>query len=1018
MPPRSLVLCILALALAVAAWSEPRAACVYSSFKDGGYWYRGEHKALFEELGWALDEYQNTQIADLADGLDQYAIVVFNTAYNYAEAQDFSQHAEQWMAYLESGGCLVVTDANYGSMFAWLAAVEPSLVWRSRGQMNEWHTDPPATVRTDHPLMAGVTPPRVPWTYPSAWSQGYTPLVVDASGRPVVAYREIGKGIVVTSSAYRQNGWPTASFLRNLFEWAADEGRQAAVAKREADEKAARETLPELSVPVLGREPIIDGEIGDAEWQDAAVIPRFVDMQGNSNLTRRTTVRVGQGEDGLLVAFECFDADAGNLRANIRERDGALWTDDCVELFLDPAGKRESYLHFIVNAAGALYDERGGDPSWSRYWVAEVGRRPGAWCAEVYVPFAALDISVADPPGDTWAANFNRECPTRNGRPQELSGWSPTFGNFGVSSHFGVLRGMKVDVDGYPAQPEIAASAPGRWYLGDNPIEAQIAAAGGEGLEGALELVELRSGERTTVAQDVTVAGDATASIEVRAAIASDVAHEFQLVLRDLSGRRILASSAVLAARPAPVMDVSLVAPAFRGSVQSKDPVRELWLKAFVGASDQTGLRLRASLTPEGSRSPVWQEIRPVQARSDAEIRSSLASIAEGKYTLRVDLEDSDYHLKAHETLEVSVLPPAPTEVTFGPDRVCYVNGKPFFPIGLYHVSEPVVDIVNKRAREIGLPEITVESMLRDCGEHGFNCVVRGWGMPGEAFLAEAEKAGLWVMPEVGSPSAEDLAKMVDVANRYGNVLMWYGVDEPMGEKLDRAMDAHQRFAAADPHRPVSAALNTPAMLGGAMKAYDLLMMDPYFIRNAPLSNVANWVDAAMKAGEGRAPIWMVPQAFAIDSTWEEPTNEELRCQTYLCITHGATGLVWYAYFTTEKFSGNPKGRDQWFLPDSHLWPYFTKLNAEISALTPVILEGERLGPVECDSDAVHTFAWEKDGQRTLIAVNALYEDAQATLKGLRGDEADVLGEDRKLPVRDGAVTDSFKPLAVHIYRY
>jgi hypothetical protein len=292
--------------------------------------------------------------------------------------------------------------------------------------------------------------------------------------------------------------------------------------------------------------------------------------------------------------------------------------------------------------------------------------------------------------------------------------------------------------------------------------------------------------------------------------------------------------------------------------------------------------------------------------------------------------------------------------------------------------------------------------------------------MPGEEYMQTAQKLGLWVLPEVGAPDAATLQGMANFANRFGNLLMWYGIDEPGGDRLQMALDAHARFVAADPHRPVSAACNNPGVFADGVRAYDLLMTDPYLIypkRGLGLESIAGWVRAGIAAGEGRVPVWVVPQAFAIDGAWAEPTCEELRCQAYLSIVHGATGLVWYAWYTTETWSQNPKGRNQWFLPDSPLWPYFTKLNAEINELAPVFLQGDTRGPAASDSEAIHTQVWDLGGVKTLVAVNARAAQVTCRLSGLPGKTADVLFERRQLPLQDGALSDTFAPLAVHVYR-
>jgi len=1011
---------ILAIILSPQAQAQPRGAAVYSSFRDGQCWYRDEQAGVFREAGWGLDAYENIHIADLVAALDRYAVVVFGSGYNYEHPQPLESYADKWRAYLDRGGCLVVTDANYPQMFDWLTAIDPGLRWGSKSEMNPSREGPAAWVNSEHPLMLHVKPPRVPWTQPAYWSQALTPLVADAGRRPIVSYLEVGKGLVVVSSAYQQYGFPDASFLQNLVTWAKDPARLAAVQKRRDAARLAGNAVPELTVPLLAKAPAMDGTVNEAQWAGAAVIPQFVTMDGSPNLTQRTVCRVARTAQSLVVAFQCYDSDVANVSRKVKERDGAVWTDDSVEVFLAPAGEGKEYLHFIVNAAGTQYDERGGDAAWDRYWVARTGIAPGMWTAEIEIPFASLDITADSPSAAVWTANFNREYQGRGPLQQELSGWSPTFGGFAVRSRFGKLRGISVPTEKYTLAPGLSAKTPQRWFGGANPVTVTVSAAKTRPAAVRLTCVDLDNGAETEVAPKIALAAGKQTSLAASIALDTDQPRTFQFVARDPAApERVLASSPVIRALPAPVLELDMLSPIYRGCIQSKDQDKTLRLSGLVGDSGVGAgpLCLRASLIPKGHLRPVWQQAQTVSPRSTANLQGSLADLPPGDYEVQIDLQDSAARLIARDRRDLRVLSPAPLEVSFDAKRACRVNGKPIFPIGLYHISEPALELVNARARELKLPEISLEQLLTDCRDHGFNTIVRGWGMPGEKYMQIAQKLGLWVLPEVGAPDAASLDSMVAFANRYSNLLMWYGIDEPSGDRLQMALDAHDRFAKADPHRPVSAACNNTGVFPDGVRAYDLLMMDPYFIRNSSIEGIAGWVKAGIEAGHGRVAVWVVPQAFAIDGAWAEPTCEELRCQAYLSIVHGATGLIWYAWYTTEKWSQNGKGRNQWLLPDTPLWPYFTKLNAEINQLAPVILEGESKGPAACDADGIHSCVWTADGATYLLAVNPRTQEQKCHFTGLPEKPAEVLFEARRIVVQAGAFGDTFKPLEAHVYR-
>lgn len=1019
-----LAVCLLVLSGGCCLAQEaPRGAGMYSAFQNGGYWYRDCLDAVFAEAGVSLDSYENTRVAELVASLDTYDVVVLGTGYNYENPQDLGAYGAAWQAFVERGGCLVVTDANYPQMSGWLTAVDPSLRWARLNEINPGMDAPPAWVDVEHPLMRGVKPPNVAWTRAAYWSQAYTPLVTDADRQPVVAFAELGRGSIVVSSAYRQHDFPNAAFLRNLLAWAKDPGRiQAALARAQAAE-AALGQLPEVTIGHLAKAPALDGTVDAEEWSGAATLPEFVAMDGTRSLTQRTVCRLGQTDQGLYVAFECHDTAVSGVNRRITERDGAVWNDDCVEVFLDPTGGRGEYLHFAVSAAGTQYDERGADPSWDRWWTARTAVSPGMWTAELFIPFAALDIRADGAPAQTWTGNFYREFPGHGGVPMELSGWSPTWSNFGASAHFGRLHGIAVPTDRYVLAPELNVRTPDRWFAGANPVTATVTGPSEAARQVRLALVDVGSDAPAAEGAVLDLAAGEVRELDLELVLETDSPRTLQAIATDAEEpERVLASSRVIRAEPMPVLELAMASPVFRKQVQSRDPDKTLRLVGSVGDPGvaEGELRLRASLIPQGLLRPVWQEAQVVAPRSEVRFERSLAEVAPGAYEVQIDLQDSAQRLIARDREALRVLPPAPVEVTFTQKRACLVNGKPLFPIGLYHVSEPALELINARGKELGLPQVTLEEMLKGVRDHGFNTVVRAWGMPGEDYMRIAQDLGLWVLPEVGAPDAASLTGMVDFANRYGNLLMWYGVDEPGGSRLQMALDAYARFAAADPHRPVSAACNNVGVFAEGVRAYDLLMMDPYIIfpkRSASLEPIAGWVEAGIAAGKGRVPIWVVPQAFAIDNVWGEPTAEELRCQAYLSIVHGATGLVWYAWFTTETWSQNPNGRNQWFLPDSPMWPAFTKLNGEINELAPVFLEGDVRGPAACDNDAIHARVWELGGVRTLIAVNPRMEAQACRISGLGAGTAQVLYEDREVALEGGVLSDSFAPLAVHVYR-
>lgn len=151
-----------------------------------------------------------------------------------------------------------------------------------------------------------------------------------------------------------------------------------------------------------------------------------------------TALRSAWNAVEMRILFHACDR---NPWATIAQRDGPLWQEEVVEVFLDPVGDAQSYFEIEVNPLGTVVDlvcrkNRSGYTK-NFAWDCENLRTAvhvgdGGWAAELAIPFASL---IAEPPqmGAIWRANFCRiDRPSRSapGEPanseRELTAWSPT----------------------------------------------------------------------------------------------------------------------------------------------------------------------------------------------------------------------------------------------------------------------------------------------------------------------------------------------------------------------------------------------------------------------------------------------------------------------------------------------------------------------------------------------------------------------------------------------------------------
>ncbi|MGC9319654.1 MAG: sugar-binding protein, partial [Armatimonadota bacterium] len=154
-----------------------------------------------------------------------------------------------------------------------------------------------------------------------------------------------------------------------------------------------------------------------------------------------TIARALWDDGALYVLFECSEPNMERLEAADRPRDGGVFFDDCVELFVDPDRDQKRYRHFVVNAAGSIYDElRVADRpktseqvAWDSGIEARAHTGDDRWTVALRIPLS--DLARRPEAGQQWGMNF---CRHRAGTGGNLS-WAPTGVSFHTPSRFGLV---------------------------------------------------------------------------------------------------------------------------------------------------------------------------------------------------------------------------------------------------------------------------------------------------------------------------------------------------------------------------------------------------------------------------------------------------------------------------------------------------------------------------------------------------------------------------------------------------
>lgn len=112
-----------------------------------------------------------------------------------------------------------------------------------------------------------------------------------------------------------------------------------------------------------------------------------------------TQVKFRFDDSALYAGFIASEMEMKYLADKVKEHDGPVWNDDCVELFLfDPA--KNTGWHFAVNPAGTHFDgllrqRVPGDPyrtsgEWNGVWESTVFRKTDRWEAVMKIPWKTL----------------------------------------------------------------------------------------------------------------------------------------------------------------------------------------------------------------------------------------------------------------------------------------------------------------------------------------------------------------------------------------------------------------------------------------------------------------------------------------------------------------------------------------------------------------------------------------------------------------------------------------------------
>lgn len=438
-------------------------------------------------------------------------------------------------------------------------------------------------------------------------------------------------------------------------------------------------------------------------------------------------------------------------------------------------------------------------------------------------------------------------------------------------------------------------------------------------------------------------------------------------------------------------------------------PLIALTMRSRHAYPDTTTLPLRWTVVPDSDvpRAECRAEIaidqqvvhRVAAADLDGAAELSLAGVALGQHKLAYRLHRGDKLLGTFES--PLTRHPAP-KVAIRRDGTTLVNGRPFFPFGLYHVSWSF-----NAAERL--------DALRAIAAGGFNAIHAGIKQIDEwdPFLDEAERLGVKVVTEFGVDMNQVVARYRDKPA----VLAWNPGDEPDGQQVDPAemRERGERFKDLDATHPSYMTLCVPPTYHRYAHCADVIAPDPYPVPHAPLGAVYDSLSSAMREARKHGnTVWGVLQSFGYpQGPWRVPTVPEVRAMTYLALLAGVKGIIYYTY-TDGK---DPKTFRMW--DHAALWDGMKKLPAEMKALEPALLGGSPV-PLETGDKQVYAGRWTVDGTSWVIVVNADGKQPHAvSLAAPAGTPQELFAAQAgPLAVKDSKLAGVLPPVSVSVWRF
>ena len=338
----------------------------------------------------------------------------------------------------------------------------------------------------------------------------------------------------------------------------------------------------------------------------------------------------------------------------------------------------------------------------------------------------------------------------------------------------------------------------------------------------------------------------------------------------------------------------------------------------YAKADDIAAGRVRAVFSYTAADGAVRTVPAAVFDDDHAELTLDARDLAVGMHPVELTLLAADGQRLGASRLDFTRLEkPSARTVRFDAEHRTLVNGKPFFPLGMF-----------VHRREIDVPH-RMEVFVRP---KVFNTVLTYYSRMTSDELDRFAELGLMVIPSLNdhyepaasslfiedapTPEAADAwtEEVVTRCRHHPALLGWYVLDEKPAYMKRAVLRKYHQLRRLDPNHPSFMVTWDQNETRAYMDAVDVTGLDKYVLFRGepgkrPAQEVGFATETVGRATLGLQPIWVAPQAY-IPSSLAFPTPEEMRAQTWQAIAAGANGIIYYSFGEMDHRTWGATNRD------------------------------------------------------------------------------------------------------------